>query len=243
MSIHDWTRVQAGTYHNFHYRWLATIMDWLNAGFLPRGLFAMAEQNVGGPVTDVLTLSKRDADFRPSGGGTATLAPRTSVVEEPESVFYARMTNRIAIHHSLGTVVAVIELVSPGDKDTKHALRAFTRKSAALLRNGIHLSVINPFPPGRYDPHGMHRAIWDNVTLESAFVPPAGRPPTVAGYEAGEIPRAYVEPFAVGDPLPDLPLFLDVGVHIDVPLEETYQATWNVLPVELRELLEPRPAR
>lgn len=239
MPMHDWTRVQAGTYHNFHYRWLATIMDRLNAGFLPRGLFAMAEQQVGGPIADVLTLSKRDADLRPTGGGTATVAPRTSVVEEPKSVLYARKTNRIAIHHNLGTVVAVIELVSPGNKDTKHALRAFARKSAALLRNGVHLSVINPFPPGRYDPLGMHRAIWDNVTSESKFVPPADRPLTVAGYQAGEPPKGYVEPFAVGDPLPDLPLFLDEGVHVDVPLEETYQATWNVLPVELRELLDP----
>ena len=27
MPMHDWTRVKAGTYHNFHYRWVAAIMD------------------------------------------------------------------------------------------------------------------------------------------------------------------------------------------------------------------------
>jgi len=53
------------------------------------------------------------------------------------------------------------------------------------------------------------------------------------------IDTAYVEPIAVGDRLPDMPLFLYDEHYINLPLEETYQTTWNVLPVELRRLLEP----
>ena len=239
MPIHDWTKVKAGTYHNFHYLWLATIANRMNAGKLPKGLFAMAEQRIGGPEADVLTLSTRDRAS--SNSGTATMTPpRSSVVEQAESVHYARKTNRIAIHHDLGTVIAVIELVSPGNKDTKHALRSFARKSAALIRNGVHLSVIDPFPPGRYDPHGIHRAIWEQVT-ESNFHQPTDKRLTAVGYEAGEVPTAYVEPFATGGPLPDLPLFLDEAFHVLVPLEETYQATWDGLPVELREVFGPTP--
>lgn len=238
MPMHDWSRVRSGTYHNFHYFWLGAIAQRLNGGALPQGWFAMVEQRVGTYESDVLTLSSRDA-VPPRGDGVATLAPRTTTVERAEKVRYARKTNRIAIHHDLGTVVAVIELVSPGNKDTKHALRSFARKSAALLRHNIHLGVIDPFPPGKYDPHGVHRAIWDNVTQESAFVQPADKPLVVVGYEAGEVPTAYVEPFAVGQPLPDLPLFLEEGMHVLVPLEETYQATWTVLPVQIRQLLEP----
>jgi hypothetical protein len=44
---------------------------------------------------------------------------------------------------------------------------------------------------------------------------------------------------AVGDPLPDMPLFLCDDQGTNVPLEETYQATWRVLPREIRRLLEP----
>ena len=56
MPIHDWTRVKAGTYHNFHVLWMSTITNRLNAGLLPPGFFAMAEQIIGRPETDVVTL-------------------------------------------------------------------------------------------------------------------------------------------------------------------------------------------
>jgi hypothetical protein len=41
---------------------------------------------------------------------------------------------------------------------------------------------------------------------------------------------AYVEPVAVGDALPDMPLFLEPGLHVPVGLETTYQAGWEVFP-------------
>src|SRR5262249_30033485 len=133
MPMHDWSRVTAGTYHNFHLLWLAALANRLNAGVLPPGHFAMAEQRVGGPEADVLTLSKLDA-ARPRGETATATPPRATVVERAESVLYARKTHRLAIHHHLGNIVAVLELVSPGNKDTKPALRSFARKSAALLR-------------------------------------------------------------------------------------------------------------
>jgi len=36
MPVHDWTQVTAGIFHNFHFRWIAAIMDRLNAGLLPQ---------------------------------------------------------------------------------------------------------------------------------------------------------------------------------------------------------------
>ena len=49
---------------------------------------------------------------------------------------------------------------------------------------------------------------------------------------------AYVEPLAVGDPLPDMPVFLDRRLHVPVPLEPTYQATWQALPEVFRTAVE-----
>ena len=60
----------------------------------------------------------------------------------------------------------------------------------------------------------------------------------MASYQVAPIRTAYVEPIAIGDRLPDMPLFLHQDYYVSVPLEETYQTTWNVLPVQLRELLE-----
>jgi hypothetical protein len=65
----------------------------------------------------------------------------------------------------------------------------------------------------------------------------------MVSYQVDPILTAYVEPIAVGNPLPDMPLFLDREEHVFVPLEETYQTTWNVLPVEIRKLFEsPAPS-
>ncbi len=61
MPIHDWTRVSFGTFHNFHQGWMIALRDALNAGRLPEGYFAMAEQVVGRPEADVVALES-DSD-------------------------------------------------------------------------------------------------------------------------------------------------------------------------------------
>ena len=60
----------------------------------------------------------------------------------------------------------------------------------------------------------------------------------MASYEAGPEKYAYVEPVAVGDALPEMALFLAPGLHVPVPLESTYQATWDASPEGLRTAVE-----
>jgi hypothetical protein len=43
MPVHDWTRVDHGTFHDFHTRWIAHLTEALNGGLLPAGYYAMAE--------------------------------------------------------------------------------------------------------------------------------------------------------------------------------------------------------
>ena len=66
MPIHDWTRVDAGLFHHFHQEWTIAISHALNRGLLPTGFFALAEQVVGGPVPDVITLGQRRPAAEPS---------------------------------------------------------------------------------------------------------------------------------------------------------------------------------
>jgi hypothetical protein len=49
---------------------------------------------------------------------------------------------------------------------------------------------------------------------------------------------AYIEPVAVGDVLPDMPLILKPDFYVPTPLEATYQATWKGFPSVLKKLLE-----
>src|SRR5262245_7282421 len=67
MPIHDWTRVTAGTWHDFHLAWMAEIRNVLNSGILPADYYAQAEQIAGPLGPDVLTLQMPDI---PTNGAT-----------------------------------------------------------------------------------------------------------------------------------------------------------------------------
>lgn len=102
----------------------------------------------------------------------------------------------------------------------------------------MNLLIIDPFPPGAHDAGGIHQLI-SCVYSDEPFELPADKPLTLVAYQVSPLLTAYVEPIAVGDPLPDMPLFLCDDQGTNVPLEETYEATWRVLPREVRRLLEP----
>ena len=241
MPIHDWTRVDAGLFHAFHQRWISALCDAFNAGGLPREYFALPEQSISGPIPDVLTLHLSPG-AETTGDGTAPLAvatapPRTRLVRRSEANLYAGKANRVTVRHRHGDVVAVIEIVSPGNKGSRSELRAFVKKTADLIRQKIHLLVIDLFPPSRRDPQGIHKALWDEF-VEEEFEAPPGQPLTLAAYDAGPPQVAYVESVGVGDVLPDMPLFLRPEWYVYAPLEGTYQATWDVFPAALKGLLQ-----
>ncbi len=245
MPIHDWTRVDAGLFHAFHQLWISALCETFNKGGLPRDYFALPEQSISGPIPDVLTLHLSSAREAPEDGPTtlavATAPPRTRLVRRSEADIYARKADRITVRHRYGDVVAVIEIVSPGNKGSRNEFRAFVKKTSDLIRQNIHLLVVDLFPPTRRDPQGTYKAIWDEFVEEDFELPP-GKPLTLASYDAGPPRVAYAEFVAVGDVLPDMPLFLQPECYVPAPLEATYKAAWAVFPAALKGLLEgPAP--
>jgi hypothetical protein len=239
MPIHDWSRVSAGTFHDFHQGWTIEIRNRLNSGILPDGYFAMADQRISGPEPDVVALNLR-GPVAEGGLAVAETPPRIRLAArvESEAALYARKATRVAIHHGLGRVVAMIEVVSPGNKDTKHAVASFVAKAVEFIRNGIHFLAIDLFPPGSRDPHGLAQAIWDELVGEALEARPPDKQLGIAAIDAGSELSAYVDALAVGDVLPDAPLFLSPGWYVNVPLETTYLAAWDVTPRPIRELVE-----
>lgn len=243
MPVHDWTRVDAGLFHAFHHGWIEELARALNRGVLPAHYFALPEQNIRGPIPDGLTLELAAGKKEPAeeGGGVAVAvqAPRTRLTKRAEAGSYVRKASRVTVRHRHGKVVAVIEVISPGNKASQAEFRALMEKSADLIRQGIHVMVIDIFPAGKRDPQGNHKAIWDQFVEEDVDIP-AGKPLTLASYDAGpEEYVAYVEFVGVGDKMPDdMPLFLKPEVYVATPLETTYQAAWNVFPDALKGLLE-----
>jgi hypothetical protein len=239
MPIHDWTQVEAGPSHHFHQSWVVAIAGALNRGLLPRGFMAMVEQVTGRPIPDVVTLEAHEPKDGTEGGiAVATAPPTARVIARIERVNYAKRADRVVIRHGLGKVVAMIEVVSPGNKDSRAALRSFVEKAANILDQGVNLLVVDLFPPTSRDPQGIHKAIWDELG-DQPFDAPAGKPLIVASYLVGDIPTAYVDSVGVGDTLPSMPVFLSETRYIPAPLEATYQEAWALFPDALKELLEP----
>jgi hypothetical protein len=241
MPVHDWTRVYAGLFHDYHQTWSIYIKNALNAGLLPKGLTALVEQKTGTKEPDVLSVDSLSENRRvaDSNGGVLMAAPATRIVRKSAKERYADLANRIVVKHRLGRTVAAIEIVSPGNKDSRRAFKEFLDKSLGFIDAGVHLLVIDLFPPTKRDPVGVHRAIWDEYEEEDQlFEFPPGKDRILASYDAGPTKAAYVEPIAVGDVLPDMPLFLFADRYIKVPLEATYQTTWSVLPRELQIIVE-----
>ncbi|MEX0716243.1 MAG: DUF4058 family protein [Planctomycetaceae bacterium] len=242
MPMHDWSTVDANVFHHFHQAWTLAICNRLNAGLLPPGFSALVEQRAGGLEPDVLALERPSSPRADPTGGVVTAAPpKTSLVVQAGSELSAR-GNRIAIRHRLGEVVCVLEIVSPGNKSGRAAFRSFVAKAIEFLGHGIHLLLIDILPPTTRDPQGIHKAIWDEIEEEPFELPP-GKPLTLAAYVAGDAfagdkTTAYVEWVGVGDPLPDMPAWLDRGGYVPVPLEATYQAAWTTCPADLRTLVE-----
>jgi len=211
MPIHDWTRVDAGLFHAFHQDWIAVLARSLNAGILPSDYFALREQSIRGPVPEVLTLKlshgREESHGTTSGFAVATVPPATHLVRRAEEQVCVRKADRIAVRHRRGEVVAVVEIVSPGNKASTGALRAFVEKTSDLIMQGVHLLIIDLFPPSKRDPQGIHKAIWDQIK-EEEFEWPTEKRLTLAAYDAGPPPVASADFVAVGDSLPHMPIFL-----------------------------------
>ena len=242
MPMHDWTRVAAGTYHDFHCSWLTEIKNRLNRGVLPADHYAQVEQVAAGFIADILALRVQEPEAAYATANQqiaiAVSPPPVSVVDSlDEQGQYTTLARRVAIHHnSDDRIVAVIELVSPGNKATEYALRTFVEKALSLLYKQIHLLVIDPFPPTSRDPTGIHGAIWGSFGRR--YDPPMDKPLTMVAYDAGLRKTAYVEPFAVGDKLTSMPLLLTSEHYVPVPLEESYITTWAGVPHRWQQVLE-----
>ena len=252
MPIHDWSRVDAGIFHHFRQRWIAAITDVLNQRLLPGEYYALIEQQGGGFEPDVLALKGRggperdDATPAPAvrlpgeaGGGLLVARPLVRIVAETDLEFYRRKQNVVAIRHVSGDhLVAIVEVVSKGNKSGRKAFDDFLRKAAEFLGRGIHLLILDLQPPTARDPQGIHGAIWDEVA-GTDYTRPPDKPLTMAAYESAAGIRAFIEPVAVGDTPIDMPLFLEPGRHVAVPIEETYRLAFDAVPRRWRTVLEP----
>lgn len=224
MPIHDWTQVNSGVCHDFHVAWIVHLSEALNQGLLPKEYYALIEEHGPRPFPELLAFPR---------------APERGHFDDPNEAYRALRRSLAIRRVPSDRLVALIELLSPSNKDLTSSVSDFVEKAHSALHHGCHLLVVELFPPGKYDPRGLHAAIWEMFDPED-YLPPAGKPLTLAAYVAATVPEAYIEPVTVGDALPDMPLFLEPGWYVNVPLEATYQTAYRGVPAYYRGVLEGR---
>jgi hypothetical protein len=217
---------------------------------LPGGYYALAEQHAGQAIADVLPLHASTIDPRqppaqwplpPATGGVA-LADAPPRARRRHRVSSEALDRRrtLAIRHVSGhRLIALIEIVSPANKDRARHVITFADKAASALELGVHLLLVDLFPPGDHDPSGIHGAILHELNSnEGPYEVPADEPATLASYVAGPEVDVYLEHVAVGASLPEMPLFLRPDRYVNVPLEPTYQSAYGGMAAFWREVLE-----
>jgi len=246
MPAHDWTKVSQGIFHHLHTTWVPEIARVLNSGLLPPRYYALAEQVTSDAEPDVIALELASEGGEPGpraaraarDPGSVAVAlppPKAAITLKTENARYATLRKTLVIRHTEGhQIVALIEILSRANKASRAELDGLLRKTQSALRQGIHILLMDLHPPGRLDPHGVHGELW--AALGQAPSPlPQGTPLLAVSYEAGDEVTAYLEPFAVDQPLPQMPLFLASGRYVTVPFEETYRRAFDAVPAYWRE--------
>lgn len=172
--------------------------------------------------------------------GTATLTEPPPIVQARTTIkrdSYARLQRTLVIRHTSGDrIVAMIEVLSPGNKSSRHGIRSLVDKVVAALDAGIHLLLVDVHPPSPRDPNGIHGVILGEIGTED-YALPAERLLTAVAYTGGAVVDAFVSHFAVGEPVPEMPLFLTKTNYVRVPLEAAYTAAWEDVPPQYQQAL------
>ena len=161
-------RVEAGIFHDFHCAWVIHLKESLNEGLLPDGYYAMAEQHARERIADVLTLrvpernSSRQSPSRGRGVALADAPPQVArkLVADSAATYQARRRTVTIRHVSDHRIVALLEIISPGNKDRASSVASFVDKVDSALGRDINVLIADLFPPGRHDARGIHGAIW-----------------------------------------------------------------------------------
>src|SRR5688572_20550298 len=129
-------------WESFHSNWATRIADSLNDKWLPERFFAEEHTRSGARFEiDVATYDRSAAE-------EATLPhPAVWTPDSPDAtvpgLFPTDFEVQIISTRTGPILVAVIELISPANKDRPESRRAFVSKCASYLHRGVSLVIID----------------------------------------------------------------------------------------------------
>jgi hypothetical protein len=219
-------------WESFHRAWAVEIVAYLNR-LLPRRYLATVHAHLDTQVAAEVAEFERPAEpgeestNGPAGeGGVAvqTWAPPATTMVLP-AVYPDDLEVRVRDMRDDARLVAVVELVSPSNKDRPEARYAFAAKCAAYLQRGVGL-VTADIVTGRN--FNLHNELIDLLHLQGPFTMAEDVSTYAVAYrparrqETDQI-DVWAVPLAVGGELPTLPLALLGTRAVPLDLNGTYQ--------------------
>jgi len=219
-------------WESLHSGWVTRLADALNERWLPPEFIAAENAHVASVEIDVATFEHKPEPANGSANGpavstasriwTPATAPRTMPASFPD-------TFEVRVYAQDGgfTLVAAIELISPGNKDRPEQRRTFAAKCAGYLAQGISLIMLDVVTDRRANLHNEVMRVMEmgeewHMPADVGLYAVAYRP--VLRQERPEI-DLWSERCAVGSPLPVMPLRLTGDLFVPVDFEATYLET------------------
>ncbi len=215
-------------WESFHARWANSIADDLQR-ILPPRYVSEIQIHLGSRVeADVAEFEhplkpEEGSPNGPGGVGLQTWAPPAPPLTMP-AAFPDEIEVQVRDMLDDARLVAVVELVSPGNKDRDDARHGFAGKCAAYLQRGVGLIVADIVTSRQANLHNeLIRLLGTDETFllpEDAYLYAVAYRPARRG-EENQI-DLWPVPLAVGGTLPLLPLALRGTGPVPVDLEKTY---------------------
>jgi hypothetical protein len=157
---------------------------------------------------------------------TMTVEADLSEYDEFEVLVYDQTRDR--------TLVAAIEIVSPANKDRPETRRAFVAKCAALLQKGVCVSIVDLITVRQFN---LYAELLELINRSGPALGTEPPPLYAVTMRRRMRPRqrplldTWFYPLIVGQPLPELPIWLTVDLPVTLDLEASYEDTCRVLHI------------
>jgi hypothetical protein len=212
-----WSRF---SWEGFHGGWPAMIVQRL-VKILPDEFIAEPRVHLGKYSEFDTCVNEGRAPPQPTFTADADLAEQY----EYEVLVYDQSRGRV--------LVAAVEIVSPANKDRPENRRAFVTKCAAMIQQGVSVSIVDLVTARRFNLYQELLALIDRPDPAFATDPPWVYAVTCRCRKAGPPPRfhSWAYPLTIGQPLPNLPIWLSDELNVPLELEASYEETCRVLRI------------
>jgi hypothetical protein len=243
MPLRDHFRPPVEKRHSWdelHGMWPAVIVQKLYSQ-LPEGFVAAPGVHLGTAFEIDVSAYEQDeptAALVPGLGGGVLVAPHApphpTLTIETELPDQDEYEVRIYDERHGRRLVAAIELISPANKDRPASRRAFVGKVAALLQRNVCVSLVDVVTIRDFNLYSDLLEFIGGSDPSLGNEPPCLYAVTIRGRKnppRRSLLETWFYPMHVGQPLPNLPIWLDVDLNISLDLESSYEETCHFLRI------------